>query len=1301
MTSQPAQPAPSARMATAIQRGMWLAWRLDPDSVAYTVATAARLTGPLDVRALQDGLDEVCHRHEILRTTFSLLDNDLISVAHSSHVAIDLTDLSTLPIEQAAQQATHLAKAALTIPFDLQHGPLVRAVLLRLRPEEHVLVLSLHHAVCDGWSMQLLLAEWGQEYGARTGQHGPPVIGHVERYWDHVPAAADGFAVDLGYWREQLRGAGPLDLPAPTVPPVAGAAGHQFQLDAALLSQVDECARDTGTTRYVVLLAAFSATLARVCRTGDVSVGTTVSTRSTMESHEAIGPLFNTVVLRTALSPEASFSDVLDDVREVVISALEHCAIPFEQVLNAVRADARSTTRNPLFNVFFELDHDDERPLELPGLTSENLRVGYDEPKTALMVALKPDGNGLRGWISYRTDTCDVALVAMVAAAYPTLLQDAVRDRHRAVSELNLLPAAAAAMVTEQFPDGGKSDVPGIAVHQWFERQVLESPHAIAVRELDGRAVQLTYAELNSRANRLARRLVSLGVEPESRVAVLLPRSVDLLVAFLAVWKAGGAYVPLDPSFPAARLRYQVRDSGAAVLITRTDLDAIGAGLELAIVRTDGDADTIAEQADGNLDRPSLPGTLAYVIYTSGSTGAPKGVLVEHHGLVNFLHWCVQRYADLGDGGAPLFSSVAFDMVVPNLYTPLLMGQSVHIVGEDVTPDRLGEVLASAAPYSFVKLTPGHLQLLSWQLTPRQASGLAHQLVVGADAFPASVLQAWRVLDPDTPVLNEYGPTEASVANCVHETGRGSSADGSSTLPIGRPIPNTTIYVLAQNGKPMPIGLAGELYIGGDCVARGYANKPAVTARSFVPDPFGPAGARLYRTGDLGRWRPDGELEFLGRIDDQVKIRGYRVEPGEVEAALVAHPAVTQALVTVSATPAGQHALVAYVVAAHEASLDTSQLRSDLSASLPDYLVPSAFVRITDIPLTENGKVDRSTLPEPTWETGSAEPSSDLERAVTDLLSQILDVPIGRHDNFFELGGNSLLALCATERLKQRVGSTLSFLDFLDSPTVAGISAAIAAPATDGDSAQRCLAPLNSDGPGMTTVFVHPLGGTVFCYRNLIDALRGVAPLYGLTLASLLGPEPKEQSLEELAARYADEIAESVTGPVVVAGWSAGAITAFETACQLRSLGVEVALLALLDPSAPDESAAWRRYVRQLRQLRSRLGTAPEYERAAEFEKALGSDLFLSMGIDPSTCRDYSLFPQDVLEIWQHQLELLAFYEPAKYDGPVAVLTSQEPESTQQSDHLDSWQDHFTEAVQHHTVDGDHLSMMQPPAVGA
>lgn len=1297
--------------ASAIQRGMWLASQIAPDSAEFTVSTATRVTGPLDRGALERALASVVARHPILRARFVERDGAVVvEPVADAGVSLAVTDLSAEPPEQAWRRARRHVERMADRPFDMSRAPLLRAGLIRVAGDEHVIHLDLHHAVCDGWTLRLLIRELGQAYSGTggAGDDAPPT------YWEYL--SRDGtptdeeLDADLAYWTKTLAGVRPLGFPPPDDasprPEVAGAQ-TRFIVDEALLARVDELAGRLAKTRFMVLLAALQAVLARMCATPDIPVGTTLSLRDDVAAERVIGPLFNTAVLRSDLRGEPRFAELADRAEDCLLGALEHLQVPFESVLSAARGRTSSRTRNPLFNVLFELDYDAEEPIQLTGARAEPFPFGFTTPKADLCLAMTPSGTDLLGTVTYRPAACDARTAAGVGERLVAVLRAVTGDGGPDL-RLHELPLATPGelAVIEARSDGGPAELPSICLHELIAAQARRTPDAVAVRELGpGAARGLTYAELDARADHLARRMAARGVGPETRVAIHMSRSADLVAAILGVLKAGGAYVPLDPAFPLPRLRTIADDSGAVVVLTERRLAAEAARIGPPILLAD---DAQPDDA-GATPVPGSPRNLAYVMYTSGSTGRPKGVLVEHRGLVNFVMWCVRRYVPGGSGGAPLFSSIAFDMVVPNLFAPLVAGQTVSVVPESVPPSELGAVLSAAGPFGFIKLTPGHLELLARRLTPEQARSLAGLLVVGADAFPRTTLAAWRRLDPYTPMLNEYGPTEASVANSAHELVDADAA-GVGDLPIGLPIPNTTLHVLDRFLNRVPPGVTGELYIGGVCVVRGYAGRPAITASRFVPDPYGPPGARLYRTGDLARRTRDGNVEFLGRADQQVKIRGYRIEPAEVEAALAAHPAVRRAVVTAVRAPSGHTALAAYVVARPPARPSASTLRADLGKTLPAYLVPAVVTWLDTLPLNENGKVDRSALPEPEWEaTGHAgSGASDARtRELAEIWSTVLGLPadaIGPDDDFFALGGDSMLVLSLLDRIRERYGHGVSFEEVLRSPTIADLALLIgedSAPAGTAAPHRGAVTSLRridggapEDGPPL--VLAHPVGGTLFCYRDLITALRPDRPVYGLTLAALLDPgAADEPSLEAMAARYAAEIAARVDGPVTLAGWSAGALIAFETARRLIASGGDVVGLALLDPSAPDDQDRWLRHAREIDRLRAQLDRAGDRPDAADLDTIADSEVFAGMGVDPASVRPGDRSAQNALAAWQHQCTLLGGYRPGTYRGDVALVTSHDDGTAAR------WRALVSGEVRSTTVGGGHLEMLRPPHAGS
>ncbi|MER5647601.1 amino acid adenylation domain-containing protein [Streptosporangium sp. NPDC002524] len=1067
------------------QERMWLGHQLDPAGTEYNVCLALRLRGTPDVPALAGALGDLVARHQALRTVYASAGGlPVASVLPPAPVE--------LPVYFAGseEEVRETAAAEARRPFDLTAGPVLRARLARLAGDDHVLVLTVHHIAFDEWSMGVFLRELDILYRARA-EGLPDPLPPLPASYDEVVAAER--AADLGpalrHWRAALAGLPVLDLPADHAP-VSETSGQgavvTFAVPAATAAALGAVARRCRATPYMAGLAAFAALLSRHCGQDDVAIGSTVANRATPHSEHLVGAFFNTVVMRADLSGDPSFTELLRRTRAYCLDALTHQHLPYPM---------QAEGRTPPFRVLYEMHAGLRGATALGDLAVEPFAFPDTAAKYDLALSLMPgDGDGgLVGHLTYRTDLFEPDTARRLAESFAHLLAQVAASPGAPLATLEILPPAQreALLAACRGPEPlGPLDA---RAHELFERQARLTPQAVA---LTFGAVRLGYRELNARANRIAHWLRGRGMGPESVVAVRLERSDWLVAAFLGVWKAGAAYLPLDPGLPAERLAHMVADSGAHLVLD----DA--AALE-------------AETSGHPSDDPGATGTpesMAYLIYTSGSTGRPKGVMVPHRGLVNFLRWCVSAYAVGGVGGAPLFSSVAYDMVVPNIYTPLVVGQCLHVAAEDTALDELGAAL-SARPYGFVKLTPGHLEVLAGQLSAEQAAGLAGVLVVGADAFPSRALAFWQALDPAPVLLNEYGPTEASVANCVHTV---TGPIGGELVPIGRPIPGTTMYVLDDAMRPVPMGVPGELYIGGECVVRGYHGRPALTAERFLPDPFGTPGSRLYRTGDLGRLRADGEFEFLGRIDDQVKIRGFRVEPGEVEAALDELPGVEQSVVVAAPWPGsgsgpgtgpgagsvqgggpgpgsvrgsgpgagsareggpdgGPHGgpgggpgagpgagpgdgrrLVAYVVGTATAA----EMRAGLARSLPEYMVPSVFVPLPAIPLNRNGKVDRSALPDvnaapardAAEEPVPSRPRTAVEGQIADLIAGLLGIgseDVGADEDLFARGIDSLGAVRLMAGVEQRLGVKVKLRKFLANATVSGLATLVSAAVPD------------------------------------------------------------------------------------------------------------------------------------------------------------------------------------------------------------------------------------------------------------
>jgi amino acid adenylation domain-containing protein len=1019
--------------------------RMEPGSALYNVSSTLRLRGALHLGALERAIGEVVRRHEVLRTTFAEDGGRAVQViAPFAGYELPVEDLPGATDAEARRAASREA----SLPFDLSAAPAFRARLFRLADDDHVLVVALHHAACDGWSMDVLHGELAELYGAfRQGKESPlaplPVQYADFAAWQRERLRGPVLDHLLAYWRERMAGAPallevPTDHPRPAVRS-AGGAWEPAELSAALTARVEALARREGATPYMVLMAAFQVLLSRYAGTDDVVVGSPVAGRTGEEVERLIGFFVNTLCIRTDLGGDPTFREALRRVREVTLGAYEHQELPFETLVEALQPE-RSLSHAPLFQAMFILHGQDERGEGgLPGLRTEALATDLDSAKYDLTLSLFPTARGLRGGLEYSTDLFERGTIRRMLEHLERVVDQVTADPDRRVSRLTLTSPAERERLLRWnqtaagIPDGG-------CLHHLFEEQARRTPGAYAV--ICG-GERVTYAELDARANRLAGHLRGLGAGPEARVGILLERGTETIVSILGVLKAGAAYVPMDAAHPAERLGWIIGDAGVSILVTQERLQGRAGPLGgVHLCRVDADAAVIAARP---AQAPATGGmaaeNLCYVIYTSGSTGRPKGVLMHHRGVCNYVHWALRAYP-AGQGAAPLFSSIAVDLPVTNLL-PLFAGQPVHVLPEEQPIEALADLLRTGPGLGLVKITPVHLELLAGMLTPGQAAGAARALVIGGDILAAESTRFWQRHAPGTQLVNEYGPTETVVGSSAYFLPAG--RHGAGPTPVGRPIQNLRFYVLDPHLEPVPVGLPGELYIGGAGVARGYLGRPALTAEKFVPEPFAEPGARMYRTGDRARWLADGGVMILGRTDHQVKVRGYRVEAGEIEAALRRHPAVRQCLVIVREDVPGDRRLVAYVVGADQAA-EPAALREHLRQSLPEYMVPGAFVRMEGFPKTATGKIDHRTLPVPEYaaEAGYVAPRTPMEEVLAEVWAEVLGVDrVGAADDFFALGGHSLLIMRLIARLRSDFGVDLPIRAVFTAPTLAEMAARV------------------------------------------------------------------------------------------------------------------------------------------------------------------------------------------------------------------------------------------------------------------
>ncbi|HEX2091511.1 MAG TPA: amino acid adenylation domain-containing protein [Longimicrobiaceae bacterium] len=1039
------------------QERLWLVQQIDGASAPYHVFRAFRIRGVLDPGVLEQAFGEVVRRHETLRTTFREVDGQPVQViAEFAGFAIPVEACSTPGEAEREALLRRYAAAEAERPFDLSSGPLFRVGLVRLQPEEHVLLLCMHHIVSDAWSLGLLYREVSALYAAfREGGASPLPELRVQysdyARWSRRRLQSGALDRQLSYWRERLAGAPalldlPVDHPRPAVQSYRGAR-TRFVISRELLGRLEELGRSERATLYMVLLAAFQVLLSRYSRSEDVVVGTSIAGRTRQEVEALVGFFANTLALRTDLSGDPGFRELLRRVRTVTLDAYEHQEVPFEKLVEDLQPE-RSLAYNPIFQAFFALQNAPGEELRLHGLGVEAMEIERTTAKFDLSLLLSPIDGGLEGILEYSTALFEPATVSRMATHLAVLLEAAAADPGRPISLLPIVRAAEREMLVREWSGAGAGHPATGTLHEGFERRARACPDTVAVT-CEGDS--LDYGELNARANRLARRLRALGVGPEARVGLCAERSTGLVVGVLAVLKAGGAYVPLDPAYPPERLAYMARDSGIRVLVVQSALrDRVPCeGVEVVVLE-DVPADAPAE----DLCVATSPENLAYVIYTSGSTGRPKGVGVTH-GNVLRLFECTQGAFGFGETDVwTLFHSYAFDFSVWEIWGALLYGGRLVVVPWAVSRDPATfHALLAAERVTVLSQTPTAFRALA-DADEAEVEPLSRlRLVVfGGEALSYESLRGW--LDrygPRRPrLVNMYGITETTVHVTWHTVTGAELRRAAVGSGIGVPIPDLRAYVLDPAGNPAPVGVPGELHVGGAGVARGYLGRPELTAERFVPDPFsGEAGARLYRSGDLARWRGDGTLEYLGRIDQQVKVRGFRIEPAEIESALLAHPGVAAAVVVVRGE-AGGAALVAYLVPAGDAP-SPSALRDALRRQLPEHMVPAAFVVIDRIPRTANGKVDRRALPAPeAADAGTgcapAAPRTPVEEVLAGIWAEVLRLDrVGVDESFFAIGGHSLRATQVVARIREVFGVGVPLRSLFEGATVAELAAQVEA----------------------------------------------------------------------------------------------------------------------------------------------------------------------------------------------------------------------------------------------------------------
>jgi amino acid adenylation domain-containing protein/non-ribosomal peptide synthase protein (TIGR01720 family) len=1306
------------------QRRLWFLTQLHGSETAYNMPFAVRFSGPLDVTVLHCVLQDLVNRHDVFRSAF-------VSAGNTPRLCVSDSALLSLPVEDVCQPdaesriAGEITRFAIE-PINLETGPVFRAKLFRISPTDHVLAVVIHHIVSDYWSSGIILRECGEMYkGLMRGLPAAEILAPVEiqftdyAKWQNELIASGALDAQLHYWKRKLSGELPvLVLPSTRVrPAVDSFDGGRVRrtLTSDRSSKLRDLAASSDVTLFMLLVAAFQVMLARLSGQKDVCVGTPVAGRHHPQVENLPGFLVNTVVLRADLSCNHHFSDFLQQVRQTCLDAYANQDYPFDMLVDQL-AVKRDLSRTPIFNTTFSLLHSDARAAWTGGdseITVQSFPFEFPRAKFDLSVTVATAEDGLEMEFEYNSTLFDHDTVARFALLYDNLLAFVVADPRCRILDLEWLDAEQRGQVTR----GMNMQVAVIpvadSISQRFQRQALLHPERTSIVALEKR---LTYRELRARVAPLAGRLRESGVDRNVPVAVCLERSENLIVAILAILDAGGCYVPVEPAYPEERLAYMVADSGARVgLCDSTTVPALsGLGLEAVIsvdvIRPDDDA--------GLVEAKVLPDDLAYIIYTSGSTGKQKGSLLTHRNLLRLFDACLKRF-HFGPGDVwSLFHSICFDFSVWELFGAILHGGTVVVVPEDVrrSPQDFARLLAnervtilSQTPTSFARLLDHAEERGRWAW----AESLRY-VVSGGEALDYASLRPWfrRQPRPQARLVNMYGITEATVHVTYREVVE-SDVDGTPWRMIGWPLSDLTAYVLDDAMRPLPVGVAGELFVGGDGLARGYLRLPALTATRFVPDPFGDTpGARLYRTGDRVRGHSSGELEYLGRADQQLKIRGYRVEPGEIEAALAGIEDISFCAVAPARDRSNQMHLVAYYRAGHP--LPSSTLRSALAQSLPDYMIPSAFVYMENISMTANGKVDRSKLvydPRERSETRVpfVAPRTTIQRRLVRLWEQVLDVRrVGLDDNFFDLGGESFCAYRLMAKIGAEFGYDLPLTAIFQAQTPGGLAEVIEkAAALD---SERSVVRIQSGGADRLPFFcVHPAGGDILGFQALAKALGREVPFYGVQSAGRIVGSTTQASLEEMAEFYLREVrAIEPEGPYLLGGHSLGAVVAFEMVRQLETEGAKVGLLAVLDGELRIESAMLDTLllvsdIFELGLSRQELSSVPDSEmmeyllRKARKKFARVLEIAFDLDILPRgfRTRDAELFLSRIAA----NIDRAVAYRPEVISAPITLFTASEATPNVAPVDVRKWQAHTRGGVCVIPAPGNHMTLMKPPHV--
>ncbi|MEG4119910.1 amino acid adenylation domain-containing protein [Microcoleus sp. N9_B4] len=1314
------------------QQRMWFLHQLDRESGSYNIPIALHLVGPLQIATLEQSLMEIVRRHESLRTTFPSVDGSPVQlIAPTLTVTLSVIDLQALPIVKQDTEVQRLAVAEANYAFDLTQLPLLRSTLLRLGPESHVLLVTFHHIVFDGWSIGVFMQELSTLYIAwGAGQPSPlpelPLQYADFACWQRQWATESVMETQLRYWKQQLSGCPallqlPTDRPRPSLQRFRGRT-ELFQVNPELAGRLKILSQQSGATLFMTLLAVFAILLSRYSGEEDIVIGSPIANRNRGDIESLIGFFVNTLALRIDLSGNPTFEELIERVRDVALDAYTYQDLPFYQLVAELQPD-RNPSYHPLFQVMFVLQNAPTEQLLLPGVVVTPLDIESVTAKFDLLLSLEEGAAGLKGLLEYNTDLFDTPTMTRMVGHFQILLEGVATNPRRRISELPLLKAAEQQQLLVDWNRTDTNYPQDACIHELFEAQAALTPDAVAI--VFGEQ-QLTYQQLNCRANQLAHYLQTLGAGPEVLVGICFDRSMDAIVSLLAVLKAGSAYLPLDPAYPKERLDFMLSDAKISVLLTQQKLVERLPDCGAKVVCLEAAREEIDAQSENNPANLANADNLAYVMYTSGSTGKPKGVCVVHRGVVRLVK--DTNFASLTSAEVFLqLAPISFDASTLEIWGALLNGAQLAVFPPG-SPSlaELGEAIR-LYKVTILWLTAGLFHLMVDDRI-EDLKGV-RQLLAGGDVLSVPHVQKLLREVPNCKLINGYGPTENTTFTCCATID--SDSQISNSVPIGRAIANTQVYILDRYLQPVPIGVPGELYAGGAGLARGYLNRPDLTAERFIPNPFTnkedrlqnaknrsvssllPA-SNLYKTGDLARYLPDGNIEYLGRTDNQVKIRGFRIEVGEIEAVLAGHPDVSQVAIAVQLDASGNKCLAAYAVPRPGKILAAGILRSFLQERLPDYMIPAGFVFLDALPLNPNGKVDRRALASQKWQSSSVAPNEiiavaprdEFEFQVTKIWEKVLGInSIGIRDNFFEVGGHSLLGARLLAEIEKVFDKKLPLSAIFQSPTVEQLADILREPEWSSPSPSMVVIQPGTGSYKPPLFCIHVLGRGLEFYRPLMNYIDRSQPVLGLSTQIMDEKLAPPNRVEELAAYYIKEMQTfQPHGPYFLLGVSFGGTVAFEMARQLHDLGEKVALLGLLDTYGPDafnNSFEMKRNEGIMRILRltpgafmnkAKINLSGKIEDLTEIQWRILCNLYRAVG------RPLPIY----LENFTHRElnhQALKHYVGGVYAGRASLFKAVESAEAFGADLELGWGRVITGGIEVYDIPSDHLGMLKEPHV--